>query len=356
MKKFLLKLIPFLLFPIIIIITNYTKDPANLFNLNYESGIANYMIKGYNVTNLANYDERLLQKCFIERMKVAPGEIALGSSRIMQLQKKDVNNPEFINNGVSGATFEDELAIYDLYEKKGYNVKKVILNLEPWMLNDNHGQMRWKTLEKEYSEFVGKIYKSPGLSFKKSFFNINTEKYLELVSISYFQTSLDYLLKGINKEYKPTKQTINIGSTRLSDGAIFYDSKYRNASIAEIDAKATETISMPSVYSLGDFNQLSPHYEDVFIKFIDYLQSKNVKVEFYLSPFHPIVYNYLKEQKRYRNVFAAENYFRDIAKQRGIKVYGAYDPQIFNLNSTYFYDGLHCNANAIHKILEGDKN
>jgi len=352
MKKFLWKLMPFTMFPVTMIIVNYTVDPANLYRKNYELGIANYLSKGYNVTDVINYNERKLQKDFIETMKVAPSEIALGSSRIMELHKAEITDPGFINNGVSGATFEDELAIYQIYEEKGCAIKKVILELDPWMLNDNHQQTRWKTLEKEYHEFTNKLNNKQAFANQKQpLISSDYTSYLELVSFSYFKTSFEYLTRRIDGRYKPTRQVLNVGFTRLTDGSISYDSKYRNASFTEVNNKVEDLISNDPVYSLGEFNVLSTHYKNTFTEFIEYLQKKDIKIEFFLSPFHPVVYNYFKTKKAYRNVFAAENYFRNIAKQYNIKIYGSYNPAVFDLDYTYFHDGLHCNTKALNKIL-----
>ncbi|SEA99306.1 hypothetical protein [Pedobacter hartonius] len=350
MKKFILKLIPFLAIPVIIIAINFKVDPANLFNGNYEMGIANYLTAGYNVTNVVNYDERLLQKHFIESMVVPPTEIVLGSSRIMQLHKTNFNEPNFINNGVSGATIEDEMAIYDLYEKKGYKIKKVILDLDPWMLNDNHNQTRWRTLENGYSDLLSRVDKKSPVYSRQSFL-YKYKKYSELISVSYFKTSIHYLINGINNNYTPTKQGVNDGFTRLTDGSIFYDLRYRNASAAEIALKANECITEDPVYSLGGFKGLSLHYQRLLFNFVEYMQGQGVEVEFYLSPFHPVVYSFFMKNRAYHNVLMAEEYFRALAVKQNIKVYGSYNPDAYKFDNTFFYDGLHCNEKAVRLLL-----
>ena len=104
MKKFILKLIivltPILLFVLSI---HYFGDAANLFTIGYEEKIANEIIKGNNVTNIYNYDERLLVKCLINNSNFCIEVIALGSSRVLLINSSDFKNQTFINNGVSGA-------------------------------------------------------------------------------------------------------------------------------------------------------------------------------------------------------------------------------------------------------------
>ncbi len=309
-----------------------------------------HLAKGYNVTNVMNYDERLLQKYFIEKMKQSPSEIVLGSSQIMIIGSNYATESSLINNGVSGASLEDYLAIYRLYEIKSYKINKVIIGLSPWLLNDNHSQSRWKSLADEYYSFITeKLNLKAKKDFKTTLYSFS--KTNQLLSTSYFKTSLEYLFKGINNEYKPTGNIINTGFTRLSDGSICYDKIYRSVSFEEIENKAKSTILTNPIYSLGNFTNLSENYKIIFTAFIEYLQKKNIEVEFFIPPYHPIVYEYLKKNEYYHIVFKTEQYFKNFALNHKIKVFGTYDPHGYNLDNSYFYDGLHCNQKAINKIF-----
>lgn len=99
MKLYLKSLLLLLPIAIFIIAINFFVDPANIFYNGYEKGIAEHLVKGYNVTNVENYNERLLQKYFIDNMKDCPDIIALGSSRIMQLNSPFLKEDKFINTG-----------------------------------------------------------------------------------------------------------------------------------------------------------------------------------------------------------------------------------------------------------------
>ena len=151
MKKFILKLImalaPILLF---VISVNYFGDAAKLFSKDYEKKIADQIIEGKNVTNINNYNERLLNKYLINNSLFCPDILVIGSSRVMLLNSSDFKEQTFFNNGVSGASIQDLLAIYEMYEQKKCLPKKIIIGLDPWTLNINNGQSRWMTLNQEY--------------------------------------------------------------------------------------------------------------------------------------------------------------------------------------------------------------
>lgn len=355
MKIFLKRLLYFIPIPLLIISVNYFEDPANLFNDKYVLGIANYLAQGYNVTNVRDCDERLLQKYFIEKMNECPTEIVLGPSTVQLINNSYSIEKHFINNGVGYASLEDYLAIFYLYEKKGCKIKKVLLGLAPCLLNDNNDLNRWKVLGNEYSIFLNKILKNTVV--------INTEfrlhqyvKFKELVSFSYFKTSLSfYFKKKVGKKYKPTKISVNEGFTRLKDGSVCYEALRRNASMDEVEKKAKrDLMDANPIYTLGNFTHLSEHYKLIFSNFVEYLQKQNVEVEFFLSPFHPIMYEYFKKNNYYHIVFKTENYFKDYASSRKIKVFGSYDPVKYNFDNSYFFDGWHPNEKAIEKMLKSD--
>ncbi len=351
MKLFLKKLLFLIPIPILIILVNYFVDPANIFNYKYESGIAQYLSQGYNVTNVVNCNDRILQKLFIQKMQNCPQEIALGGSRIMLLNTTNMKEEDFRNNGVILSTLEDLMTFYSLYEKKGCKINKVILGLEAYMLNDNHGIDRWKTLENDYKAFSERLgIKSSEMKIMSSF--IPFKKYKELVSFTYFNSSLQYLFKGINKKYTPTNKLDNENFTRRYDGSISYEASMRNAPLNEVDKKAYSRIEYKKSFRMDEFTHLSDRYKFIFTNFIEYLESKNIEIEFVLFPYHPIIYDYFKKNNYYHIAFKAEDYFRDFALKHKIKISGSYDPSKYNMDNSYFFDGFHCNEKAIIKILE----
>tara|TARA_B110000902_G_scaffold227860_1_gene267469 strand:+ start:2615 stop:3970 length:1356 start_codon:yes stop_codon:yes gene_type:complete len=178
-------------------LTNYIVDPANLFtykssnqnSLSYEQKMVDYLQEGYNITNLNPYDERIFNKLFIESQTENKEVIVLGSSRSQLINKNTIGCNNLINNSVTGATFEDIIALFNVYENKNIHVDKIILEISPWILNDNNEQSRWTVLEDEYNFFLRKLNASTK-SKNKVYIN---PRYKELLSFEYFQESIKYL-------------------------------------------------------------------------------------------------------------------------------------------------------------------
>ncbi|GAP72096.1 hypothetical protein SAMD00024442_24_12 [Candidatus Symbiothrix dinenymphae] len=351
MKKFFIRLLFYIPIPLSIVATNYFVDPANLFRKGYGSDIVDYLLQGYNVAGATNYDERSLQRQYIEKLPKCPTEIVLGSSRVMLIGQTMTGNERLMNHGVTGAVLEDLMAIYYLYEKKGCNqLHKVLIGLDPWLLNVNHGNTSWTILKNEYNDFANILLKK-GKRFQFGASWGNFYKYPELFSFSYLKSSIAYLRKLKKPICKPTKEAINEDGTKRIDGSVAYDTTYRNADLKEINQKARDFNANP-IYLIKNFTSLWQDYCLLFSKFIEYLQQKGIEVEFILLPFHPQVYNYFRTDNYYKIVLDVETYFVNYATKHQITVYGSYDPEKYRLGEFDFYDGFHPKEAAIEKILQ----
>src|SRR6185312_5413796 len=258
----------------------------------------------------------------------------------------DYFHRKLINNGVSGATLEDDMAIFHLYEKRGCQIKKIILGLDPYLLNDHNDEIRWETLDKEFTEFA----KILSIQTDNTIEQLNFSKCRELFSVSYFKTSFAYLIHGTSKNYKPTRQVFNEKFTRLRDGSISYGVELRDISPEHIIDLAMDSDKIN--YSMNNFTRLSEKYMEMFSKFVDYLQNKHIEVDFFLAPYHPLVYNIYESKPDYRQVLASEQFFTEYARHHKIRVVGSYNPAKLGLDNSDFYDGEHLKQDAVKSILE----
>lgn len=347
MKKFIKKIV-LLLTPILIFVVsvNYFGDASNLFSIGYEKKIADELLKGNNVTFDYDHDQRLLEKYLINTSTLCPDVLVIGSSRVMQINSSDFQNQTFINNGVSGASIEDLLAIYQMYEQKQCFPKKIILGLDPWTLNINNGQTRWMTLNHEYFILYTQLTNK---NIVEKYEQISV-KYLQLISPSYFQGSFKRMFNVSSKPIA-TNTKINNAFTKLVDGSITYDLEYRSATPNDIEKKALDFIS-GNIYSIEKFDKLSPKIRFLLEKFIARLRSNHIEISFFLSPYHPKVYSFIAELEKYSRIIDSENYFRDLGLKYGIKVIGSFNPNLLNMDNSYFYDGMHLNEKGLKKILK----
>lgn len=353
MKKFIKKSFIFLI-PVILIValTNYLVDPAHIFNDDYEKGMVEIIKDGNNIANTSNYDARLFQKIYIEKLLDPKDVIVIGSSRSMQIRKELFIN-DFFNNSVPGAILEDYIAITQLYYANDKLPNKVILGVDPWIFNKNHGQTRWETLEENYRNFFKHNDIDNGKFLKKPLLNtIFENNLLNLFSIKYFQESIKYLSSGnyYNEDYFSTQEKELSSKIKLDDGSLVYGSDFRKADINEINNKAKNYIN-GRIYSIENFKIINDVYLEQFEALVSFYKSKNIKVILFLPPYHPTVYNYINNNPEYKMIEKVELYLKEFACKNNIKIIGSYNPNELNLNCDSFYDGMHPKEEVMEKLF-----
>lgn len=329
---------------LILIVVNYIGDSAHIFSEGYESKIAKIINNGNYVTNIDNYDERIFQEEIIKNMDTTPEIIVLGASRSMMINGSLLGNINFFNNSVSGASIEDYTAIYQAYKSCNKIPKTIIIDIEPYLFNKNNGQNRWMSLQKYYNDFYN-------ISNFESVNNYGLNKYKELISFSYFQSSLSKIPKIIlgNNEPIATNIKFNNTNTKLTDGTIVYGKPYRNASQNLIERKVNSFLAT-DLYSIERFKEIDKDIWTKFKKLILDMKKNDITIKFFLCPYHPKVYNRIKND--YPMVIETENSVLKFAKKNNITIYGTFNPGKIGFDKTYFYDGMHCKPKGIKKILQ----
>ena len=345
MKTFAIKILSIGLLILSLLITvNLIVDPAKLFNRNHYNKIINILDNNNNtyLTNIMNFDERLLNKMFVEKLNKRYDILVMGSSRTKLIRDEYFSNSELFNTSVSGASLEDLIAIYQLYKKHNILPDSIYIGIDPWIFNVNNNQERWKTLKKEYYSFLNEPLQN----------NTSQNRLLQLISPSYFQESLILLFKsGFKLAPTSTEKKYNKLNTILNDGSLVYSKEYREVSSEEINKKAIRFVS-GDIYSIVDFNQISSTHINLFKKLIYDMQEQNIKIKFLLVPYHPIVFNEISNNNKYKNVLLTEIFIREFASENSITITGSLDPKRINFDNSFFYDGMHCNEKGIRQLLE----
>jgi hypothetical protein len=341
MKKFILKAF-LLLSPILmlLIFVNYFGDAARLFDNDYEKHMAEIIDNGKYVTNFVNYDERLFQKELISSKNIKPKLVIIGSSRTMLINSDLFPKSSLFNNSVSGASIGDIIAIYQLYKENHKLPQKIIIGIDPWTFNENSGKTRWKSISEYYYRFSNSKDKRNFLGFK----------YKELLSFSYFQSSVKELGNIIFYNTKPLPSTnkFNHLATKLTDGSLVYGEQKRNSSSKEIENKIKSYLS-GEIYGVKNFDVISDKIWTEFEKLIIEIKKGSIEVEFFLSPYAPLVYE--RVAKEYPMVLKTEQLIKDYARTNNLNLYGSFSPFELEMDESYFYDAMHSKEIGVEKII-----
>lgn len=326
-----------------IAIFNYSVDGFGLFKNTLITKIAYHINNHKIVANLLNIDDRTLHKKIIETRLDKNEIIAIGSSRIMGIGQQTFSKP-FFNHGMSGAILKDYLGIIGIYLKeKKYIPKTIIIGLDPWILNGEPNS-RWTQL-KEYSSFLENKILNKKCDQKYSSITQNLK---ELFSLEYTIYNARLLLDD-QKVLFLEKECILEKDCFYQDGSHVEANKVAQTSVDEGIHKAKRYILSQPIYHLGGFTQLKAK---MFENFIAFLKKQNIKIIFYLPPYHPIVYNTFRSDKRYANVLRAEDYFYSFAKKNHIQIIGSYNPNLIGISEKDFYDGMHLKTTSLRGFFK----
>ena len=169
-----------------------TLNGMGFIHFDNNSDEKNYAIKlsKNNAIFLPSFDDRKFIKNRIYYEKRDFNSIAIGSSRIMQIND-NLDDNQILNLGVNGASIED-MVIFTLMSIEKLKPSKIYIGLDPWLFNKNNSQKRWRSLKKEFKIAEEMIYKN-----KYSTLLFNDDKSKE-VNNSLISKTLNKLYKSVN--------------------------------------------------------------------------------------------------------------------------------------------------------------
>ena len=339
--------------PVVLVmaIVNYSIDPALVIReYNYSEQVATGILEGYNVAIDTNFNERKLQRLLIYGNNRNFDRVILGSSRVMSIPTEAFGLGDCFINGVSGAVIEDIIGIIGMYDIDNTLPHEFVLGIDPWLLNENHGNTRYLELTDEYNDYSERL----GISLLSvSRFIMNTQRIVQLLSPTYFQASLRSISLSPKKLYSAIMNSglsidpiiidgVSLETTTiLSDGSVVYNEARNNLSEEEVIRSVENDIVYNGLYQSSNYLELSPDIVQRFTILTDYLLSNNVSIVFLIAPLHPLMYQHVEENREYAMVLKSEEFVRDFAESRGIPVIGSFDPGRLGATGADFYDAIH---------------
>lgn len=336
MKKFILNIVLFSLFSLIPIATvSILGDASALF---YKARFYGDLEENLKLMKLievtANHDERIFKKTLLEaNAELKFDKVIFGSSRVMLVSSK-----QSLNLGVSGASLEDILALYQILVEQKITMDTVLIGVDPWLFYN--ADSRWKSIAKYYFDFKG-----------SQDMRLGKHRLSQLLDPIYFQESLKNLVtNGINSPYifHNEHPIHHSGTLIFPRGHIEYGEKYRNATKSEVEEKIDAYLSPRNHYKLNADVNLETDRIRLFENFISKLRVKGIVVCAIFPSYHPRVYFDLKN--RYKVIEQTENIVREMDNFDCF--YGSYNPELSSINDDFFYDGMHLKEAGIRKILK----
>lgn len=353
MKRLIKPALLFLPLVALLAFVNWYADPANVLRGGYEQRAAEILAGGQNAANLRNMDDRSFIRAYAQLRTQPVGTLALGSSHSMQITTELTGDPDFFCAGVTGADLRDCISIYRLFCEEGLAPQRVILVVDPWFFCEN--TLEGRAMTDGYAEFCADHGLAPyglaggGLSWSA------VERKANLFSIPYFQSSLDYLKKGLHRtrDAIPTLEHTATGAMRRADGSYCYEAEYRDAPLEEVRQLAQDCVIVPPLYA-RNFTGVTGGLAEQLRAFLQEMQADGRELAIMLPPYHPHFYAHMCEAEMYRSFLSTEEIVREMAAGLEIPVFGSLDPAACGLNETDFYDAQHCREEAMYRFYPDD--
>ncbi len=354
MLKLIGRLLLFLPLLMGMMLVSYRIDPSGLFwGAGFERMASEYMLEGKYIDGYERLDGRALNEVYAKNVPYDPQILVTGSSRSMMIDSSFAGDKTFYNAANVGADRYDFMTAYYIFSKENKEPETLVMGIDAWIFNDGDENIDERSNKALYYEFIGEE-----LGIENTEYEVPDpyEKYRALIDPSYFQGSVKYYFKDKSADVQPDpvpedeiyeKNEV----IKAPDGSIIYDKKFRTnpPEIVDIIVNA-EVVYDP--LRLAHFDGVSPEYSEIFEKFIQYLQAKDIKIVFYLPPYHQTMFDKIVAGGDYfGGMFDTEEYLREIAAEYGITVCGSYNPQTAGVTNEDFYDSLHARPEAVKRML-----
>jgi hypothetical protein len=352
-NKFIIKLLLFLPILLFVIFLNYVIDPSQIFTWgNYEKGIARLLLEGKNVAGVGDYDDRLLQKYYVEALEERKDIVVLGSSRAMYIRSSLFPSQSFFNNSVSQATLNDYIAIYGMYRERRMLPKIIIISLDDWIVGENGSTDNWRTLQREYNLTLNFFQSAQEKECILDKYAYELKKCSQLLSPQYFHASFFCAVKGSSYKYYSTDEPFfEATAVKLSDGSFNYNKQVRQRTLQQVNAIGKYAVT--SRRKGENIYRLSPKIKEKFEAYIKLILSDGVEIVFFMPPYHP---KYFEQFSRASDKLdKIERYVQNFAAQKRIKVLGSYDPMNATCTEEDFFDEGHLKDSGIRKIFLQNK-
>ncbi|MFY7963663.1 MAG: D-alanyl-lipoteichoic acid biosynthesis protein DltD [Chitinophagaceae bacterium] len=344
MKKFIIKIIVLLMpFAIFIATINFFIDPAHIFsNGNYEKRVADILIKGNNINNLRNFDERLAVKNIISKLPYKPQVVAIGTSRLLQMSSDFFPNSKFLNCSMSHASLKDFIAVIGLLDSSQKLPSEIFLETSPTIINSSNSD-EWESIREYYQYGISKMGINSNDKGENIQFDVFKKKITALFSFAYFQSSVARFSIRHQNAFKDVGKTIPQNFGRLSDFSIIYPKSYHTPDTLKAMADAKIFVSKTAI------PKISSKELGVLKNVLAYLKEKNVKVTLVNIPFQPDCFNLLNQKN---NLFdGLTNAIKSFAVSNNVALVGTFDPNNAGLKRSQFWDQIHCDKEGLRKVV-----
>jgi hypothetical protein len=325
-------------------------DPARLVTTHdAEREIARVLASRRNVTDVANYDDRAIEKN-LAPMRLGRAEVlVLGSSRMQPLRAAAFGHAGFVNGAMQGGVLDDMLGVYALHDAPGRRPNRVVLGVDPWT-ESYTGDAGWGSLAEERALMLRRI--GVPVSPLRDRLALALHAVRTVASPDYFRLAVHSFRQhgpdGIT--WRVTDQAQNAEKTKLPDGSVVWSALPPDNALGAARAFAEHGLAHDARFH--DLAHRASGRRDALERFVRYLGDEGVSVTLVLVPFPAEVYD-ASQRISGDSLAASERTLRAMAARANVRVVGSYDPRAAGVETRDFFDEDHLRPEALARLVAG---
>lgn len=328
-------------------------DPARLVaSRRAEGEIVGALLAGHDVTDVTNYDDRVIHRELALARRAPVDVLALGSSRVQPLGAAAFPSARtFANSGVSGGSLDDVLAMYEPWDDAVRRPRRVVLEVDPWLLGAEDPAAAWSAVADARARMLDRLGVPNSLALDRARLVVRTVK--RLAAPEYFRLSVFSLrhhgLRGI--PFAITDREQNTEKTMRPDGSLAWMPVTPNeAQSLARQYLAAEITGDPRYVGLD--RARSARAEHVLEALVLRMRSQGSETSILLVPYHPATWAAFARRSP-SPLAEAERRFRGIAMRAGVQVVGRYDPARCGARAEDFFDESHARPALLARVIAG---
>ena len=307
-------------------------------------------------------DERRLQKARIATIP-RPRVVAFGSSRIRELSSAalDASPGTFYNAGMSAASVEDYIAVWELLRATGKIPDLAIFSLDAWLFNAAHEQVRWLALGDVVTRFLEQHDEGRRLAPLVGGALYQWYRVKELLSFTVLTTSIadlerpltgrrrlgERVAEALRRDLVPEGEVAGRNAIR-ADGSVIRAAE--RPTIADLRATAQRYVQSGDSHLAG-FRWDGQRAHRLELLWRD-MRGKGVQVVAYLAPYHPFAWQLMHSDPAQAGaVTTSAAFLRDLTARLEVPFLDVSDPGVIPCGEAEFYDAEHADPLCLTRVV-----
>ena len=305
-----------------------------------------------------NVDERRFQRGRLGAI-ARPRVVSFGSSRVMQLTGAlaGVEPASFYNLGMSGATVEDYVGLWEILRRQDKVPERAIFSLDPWIFNRDVDQVRWRTLSREVDAFHAGRRRWDGMDVALA----GWSRAKELISYEVLRDSLRRLrrlFRGRPTGRHATPETLIVPEWAVadrqalrSDGSLIYDGPFQRRRPSEVQEDAVRWAATDGP-GLARFRWNAERLRLLETLWRD-MRARGVRITAFLPPYHPAAWRVIEADPRQREALdQVRRALAELAARLDVSFRDFADPASVPCAADEFFDGQHARPSCLRTLLQ----